>query len=82
MVRRICCYLAQRGGVVFVLLGKRTQDFFNEIPGMPANICTVRRCHPSFTNRKTGNCPFLQGDNLFQEINNGLRRIGQQPVQW
>ncbi len=82
MVQRICCHLGQEHEVVFVLLGQKAQKFFDAIPRMPANVRTVRRSHPAFTDRASRNCPFLDGPNLFNEINQGLAHIGREPIVW
>ena len=82
MVRRICCYLAQKRNAVFVLLGRKAQGFFDATPDMPAQVRTVRRNHPAFTERLTRNCPFLEGPNLFQEIDCVLQELGRDPIRW
>ena len=82
IVRRICQHLAQENDIVFVLLSGKAQRFFDAIPGLPSEVRTVRRCHPAYIERETRRCPFLEGPNLFQEIDGLLEELGRNPVPW
>ena len=85
VIGKICSYLAKNNHAVFVLLGSKAQDAFDELSNVSDNVCTVRRAHPGFTDRHapTGrNVPFLKGQNLFAEINKKLLRRRNKRIDW
>ncbi len=67
--------VAQKGDVVFVLLGKQAQKYEDLVK---ENNMIIKQAHPSPLSAYRG---FL-GSKIFSEINNCLKRVKKSPINW
>lgn len=69
---------AENGGIVFILLGEKSQKAFDKSGAQTTGNAVVRAAHPSGLSASRG----FFGSNVFRLANEALRKMGKEPVDW